>query len=73
MTEPHDIKGVKMYTAEWNGASKGWKLNDPDAYKCFELCDKLGIKNIHVHKGPTIIPLNMDAFDVRDVDYAATG
>ncbi len=61
-----------MYTAEWNGASKGWKLNDPDAYRCFELCEKLGIKNIHVHKGPTIIPLNKDAFDVHDVDYAAT-
>jgi len=32
----------------------------------------LGIKNIHVHKGPTIHPLNLDAFDVRDVDYVAT-
>jgi predicted TIM-barrel fold metal-dependent hydrolase len=72
MKETYDIKGVKMYTAEWNGASKGWRLNDPAAYKCFELCEKLGIKNIHVHKGPTIIPLNKDAFDVHDVDYAAT-
>lgn len=72
MKETYDIKGVKMYTAEWNGSSKGWRLNDPDAYKCFELCEKLGIKNIHVHKGPTIIPLNKDAFDVHDVDYAAT-
>ena len=34
--------------------------------------EKLGIKNMHVHKGPTIIPLNKDAFDVHDVDYAAT-
>ena len=72
MKETYNIKGVKMYTAEWNGTSKGWRLNDPAAYKCFELCDKLGIKNIHVHKGPTIIPLNKDAFDVHDVDYAAT-
>jgi predicted TIM-barrel fold metal-dependent hydrolase len=32
----------------------------------------LGIKNIHVHKGPTIRPLNKDAFDVEDVDDAAT-
>jgi len=47
-------------------------MNDPAAYKCFELCEKLGIKNIHVHKGPTIIPLSLDAFDVRDVDHAAT-
>lgn len=72
MKEKYDIQGVKMYTAEWNGDSKGWRLNDPAAYKCFELCDKLGIKNIHVHKGPTIIPLSLDAFDVRDVDHAAT-
>jgi predicted TIM-barrel fold metal-dependent hydrolase len=72
MKETYNIKGVKLYTAEWNGASKGWRLNDPDAYRCFELCEKLGIKNMHVHKGPTIIPLNKDAFDVHDVDYAAT-
>jgi len=72
LKDKYDIQGVKMYTAEWNGDSKGWRLNDPAAYKCFELCEKLGIKNIHVHKGPTIIPLNLDAFDVRDVDYAAT-
>jgi predicted TIM-barrel fold metal-dependent hydrolase len=32
----------------------------------------LGIKNVHVHKGPTIRPLNKDAFDVGDVDEAAT-
>jgi uncharacterized protein len=32
----------------------------------------LGVKNIHVHKGPTIWPLDKDAFDVADVDHAAT-
>ena len=37
-----------------------------------ELCQELGIKNIHVHKGPTIWPLDKDAFDVSDVDHAAT-
>lgn len=72
MKETFNIQGIKLYTAEWRGESKGWKLNDPAAYKCFELCDELGIRNIHVHKGPTIIPLNKDAFDVHDVDYAAT-
>ena len=35
-------------------------------------CEELGIKNIHVHKGPTIWPLDKDAFDVTDVDHAAT-
>jgi predicted TIM-barrel fold metal-dependent hydrolase len=38
----------------------------------FELCQKLGIRNIHVHKGPTIWPLDKDAFDVSDVDHVAT-
>jgi predicted TIM-barrel fold metal-dependent hydrolase len=42
------------------------------AYKYFELCRELGIKNIHIHKGPTIYPLNRDAFDVADVDEVAT-
>ena len=37
-----------------------------------EACQELGIKNIHVHKGPTIWPLDKDAFDVADVDHAAT-
>jgi predicted TIM-barrel fold metal-dependent hydrolase len=72
MKETYNIQGVKLYTAERKGESKGWKLNDPSAYRCFELCEKLGIKNMHVHKGPTIIPLSKDAFDVHDVDHAAT-
>src|SRR5258708_19514509 len=37
-----------------------------------ERCAKLGVKNIHIHKGPTIHPLSLDAFDVRDVDDVAT-
>ena len=32
----------------------------------------LGIKNIHLHKGPTIWPLDKDAFNIDDVDHAAT-
>ena len=37
-----------------------------------EKCQALGITNIHVHKGPTIWPLDKDAFDVSDVDHVAT-
>ena len=66
------IRGVKLYTAEWKGDSKGWKLSEPWAYRYLEKCQKLGVKNIHVHKGPTILPLNRDAFDVADIDDAAT-
>jgi predicted TIM-barrel fold metal-dependent hydrolase len=70
--EKYGIRGVKLYTAEWKGESRGWKLHDPEAAPYFELCIELGIKNIHVHKGPTIWPLNRDAFDVADVDHVAT-
>jgi len=65
-------KGCKLYSAEWNAGSRGWKLTDPAAYRYLEECEKLGVKNIHVHKGPTIWPLDKDAFDVADVDHAAT-
>jgi predicted TIM-barrel fold metal-dependent hydrolase len=68
----YKIKGVKLYTAEWRGESKGWKLTDPEAKRYLAKCVELGITNIHVHKGPTIWPLNKDAFDVADVDDAAT-
>ncbi|MDP9344297.1 MAG: amidohydrolase [Actinomycetota bacterium] len=64
--------GVKLYTAEWYQGSRGWTLKDPEAYKFLERSQELGIKNIHVHKGPTIWPLDKDAFDVADVDHAAT-
>jgi len=72
LAEKYKLKGVKLYTAEWKGESRGWKLTDPWASRYLERCEKLGIKNIHVHKGPTILPLNRDAFDVADVDEAAT-
>jgi hypothetical protein len=66
------LKGVKLYTAEWRGDSRGYKLSDPWARRYLEKCGELGVRNIHVHKGPTIWPLNRDAFDVADIDDAAT-
>ncbi len=70
--EKYNLKGIKLYTAEWKGDSKGYKLSDKECYRYLEAAQKLGIKNIHVHKGPTILPLNRDAFDVADVDDVAT-
>jgi predicted TIM-barrel fold metal-dependent hydrolase len=66
------LKGVKLYTAEWQDGSRGWKLTDPMSYRYLEKCQELGIVNQHVHKGPTIWPLNKDAFDVSDIDQVAT-
>jgi predicted TIM-barrel fold metal-dependent hydrolase len=68
----YNAKGVKLYTAEWRGESKGWKLSDDWALTYLDKCRELGVTNVHVHKGPTIWPLDRDAFDVRDVDEAAT-
>ncbi|WP_028921609.1 amidohydrolase family protein [Pseudonocardia acaciae] len=68
----YNLKGVKLYTAEWIGDSRGYKLTDPEAYRFLAKSQELGITNIHVHKGPTIWPLDKDAFDVADVDHAAT-
>ncbi len=70
--EKYKLQGVKLYTAEWKGDSKGYKLSDKESYRFLEEAQKLGIKNIHVHKGPTILPLNRDAFDVADIDDVAT-
>ncbi len=72
LVDKYDLKGVKLYTAEWKGDSKGWKLSDPWATKYLEKCVDLGVNNSSVHKGPTIWPLNRDAFDVADVDDAAS-
>lgn len=70
--ERFSLQGIKLYTAEWHGDSRGYKLDDPWSRRYLEECIKLGIKNIHVHKGPTIRPLDRDAFDVADVDHVAT-
>ncbi|WP_028474924.1 amidohydrolase family protein [Nocardioides alkalitolerans] len=70
--ERFGLKGVKLYTAEWHGDSRGYKLDDPWCRKYLEECLALGIKNVHIHKGPTIRPLDRDAFDVADVDKVAT-
>ncbi len=56
LVEKYRIKGVKLYTAEWRGDSKGYKLSDRSAYRYLEKCQELGVRNIHVHKGPTILP-----------------
>jgi predicted TIM-barrel fold metal-dependent hydrolase len=70
--ERYGLKGAKLYTAEWRGESRGWSLKGDEAARYFEACERLGVRNIHVHKGPTVWPLDKDAFDVADVDFAAT-
>jgi predicted TIM-barrel fold metal-dependent hydrolase len=70
--EKYGLKGVKLYTAEWYQGSRGWKMTDDAAKPFFDKLVELGIRNVHIHKGPTIWPLDKDAFDVADVDHVAT-
>lgn len=66
------FRSVKLYTAEWRGESKGYSLKEDFVGRYLEKCRTLGIDIVHVHKGPTIHPLSLDSFDVRDVDDVAT-
>ena len=34
--------GAKLYTAEWNGDSRGFKLTDPECYRFLERAQELG-------------------------------
>ena len=68
----YNMQGVKLYTAEWHNGSRGWRVDSEEAKPFLEKCKEVGIKNLHVHKGPTIWPLDKDAFDPKDIDVAAT-
>ena len=39
--ERMNLQGVKLYTAEWHGDSRGYKLDDPWARRYFEVCREL--------------------------------
>ena len=53
--------------------SRGWTLRDPEAFSASSsVCQELGVRNLHIHKGPTIWPLDKDTFNIDDVDTAAT-
>ena len=73
MVEDYPIQGLKLYTAEWRNGSKGWRLNDPWAYKYFELAEELGVKKHPRSQGTDgLSSQSRTLFDVADVDYAAT-
>src|SRR4051794_7058118 len=36
-------KGVKLYTAEWRGESRGWNLKSPESARYLEKCQELGV------------------------------
>jgi len=73
---PWQMRHVKLYTAEWKDVggslSRGWRLDSKEAFEFLEFNKQLGIDIQVPHKGPTVWPLDKDAFDVHDVDDAAT-
>src|SRR5947208_727183 len=73
---PFQMRNTKLYTAEWKeengGMSRGWRLDSKEAFDFLEKNRELGINVQVAHKGPTVWPLDKDAFDIGDVDTAAT-
>lgn len=73
---PYQMRHVKLYTAEWKDMggqlSRGWRLDSKEAFEFLEFNRQLGIYIQVPHKGPTVWPLDRDAFDVKDVDAAAS-
>ncbi len=61
------LKGEQLYTAEWNGSSRGYRLTDSETYEFLHQAQELGSKNVHVPQGPDDLPLDKDAFDVAVV------
>lgn len=61
------LKGEQLYTAEWNGSSRGYRLTDSETYEFLHKAQELGSKNVHVPQGPDDLPLDKDAFDVAVV------
>ena len=73
---PFQMRSVKLYTAEWKeengGLSRGWRMDSKESFDFLEKNRQLGINIQVAHKGPTVWPLDMDAFAMGDVDTAAT-
>ena len=76
--EKYQIKGIKLYTAEWKGDSKGYKLSDKESYRFLEEAQKLGVKKVELDelfRNADVITLHTPLIDkTRNiVDAAAIG
>src|SRR5437879_11998289 len=73
---PFQMRNVKLYTAEWKeengGMSRGWRLDSKEAFDVLEKNRELGINVQVAQKGPTVSPLEEDAFGIGDVGTAAS-
>lgn len=67
------INGVKLYPASYyQGRTIGWRMDDPDiALPLFRHIQKLGIRNVAVHKTVPLGRTRIEPFKVEDVEGAA--
>jgi uncharacterized protein len=73
MVEEHDIRGIKLYPAQfYRGRTIPHRLDDPMfGHPLIERAIELGIKSVAVHKAAPFGPMSAAPFDVADVDAAA--
>jgi uncharacterized protein len=69
----YKIDGVKLYPASYYaGKTIGWRMDDADiALPLFRHIEKLGIRNVAVHKTVPLGRTRVEPFKVEDVEGAA--
>lgn len=65
--------GLKLYPNSWVGDQMlGWKMDDPEiAFPIFEKAQSLGIKVIAIHKALPLGPVELEYYEMDDIDRAA--
>lgn len=73
MVKEHDIRGIKLYPAQYyRGRTIPHRLDDPLlGHPLIERAIELGVKSVAVHKAAPFGPMSAAPFDVADVDHAA--
>lgn len=65
--------GLKLYPNSWVGDQMlGWKMDDPEiAFPLFEKAQSLGIKVVAIHKALPLGPVELEYYQMDDIDRAA--
>lgn len=65
--------GIKLYPAQYyQGRTRYWQMSDYTlAFPVFELAEKLGLRNIAVHKALPLGPVATDSMRIDDIGHAA--
>lgn len=65
--------GLKLYPNSWVGDQMlGWKMDDPEiAFPLFEKARRLGIKVVAIHKALPLGPVELEYYQMDDIDRAA--